>query len=80
LGQGFYAHIGEELTVFSQDKLKTYGQLKFEEEALMKESGLVSCNYLGQFLNDGQIIALTTIDRGLYLLVIYPLGYTIFRK
>lgn len=46
----------------------------------MKENGLVTCNYLGKFLNDGQIVAITTIDRGLYLLVIYPSAYTIFRR
>lgn len=46
----------------------------------MKESGLVACTYLGEFLNEGKAIALTTIDKSLYLLVVYPSEWKMFRK
>jgi hypothetical protein len=46
----------------------------------MKESGLVACMYLGEILNHGKAIALTTIDRGLYLLIVYPNEWKMFKK
>ena len=68
-GQGFildheyYGHIGEELIIFSQEKLKTYGQVK-------QKNGVVFDNLAYSKLLDEKTVLLQTYEGGAYLLYI----------
>lgn len=69
VGEGVYAHIGEELTLFGRNQLSLYGQIKFQDELLLKQSGLTASCFLGE-VEGVKMLGVTTIEGDVYLMAV----------